>query len=56
VLIGDYPTRAEAEAALTRLPTSLARLSPILRILPADLSLIPVRTTPPSSVPADKDH
>lgn len=56
VLIGDYATRAEAAAALARLPVSLASLGPILRPLPADLSLVPVLTRPPSSVPADQGH
>jgi H+/Cl- antiporter ClcA len=43
VLIGDYITRDEAQAALERLPDNLQRLGPIIRTRPAGVALVPPR-------------
>ena len=46
LLLGDYPTQAEAEAALAALPAGLRRLKPLVRPLSAGTRLLPVQTPP----------
>ena len=42
VLIGRYPDRAAAAAAMADLPEPLRRLQPMLRQLPAGSTLVPI--------------
>lgn len=44
LLVGDYATRTEAEAALDALPRELRRLKPLVRPLTAGMRLLPVPT------------
>lgn len=46
VLLGRYPSRAAAEAALRALPAGLRALEPVIRRIPADESLVPIRVPP----------
>lgn len=44
LLVGDYATQTEAEAALAALPRELRRLKPLVRPLAASIRLLPVPT------------
>jgi len=46
LLLGDYATQAEAEAALAALPAGLRRLKPLVRTLSAGTRLLPVQAPP----------
>jgi hypothetical protein len=46
LLLGDYATQAEAEAALAALPAGLRRLKPLVRPLSAGTRLLPVQAPP----------
>ncbi len=44
LLVGDYATQTEAEAALAALPRELRRLKPLVRPLAAGIRLLPIPT------------